>query len=215
MQEEKISVWEAKFKYEKWLLSIPGVKRISIAGVGEKFHIVVSVNCSATGEKIIKITGGNLDGWPIHISLRRTKTGGNKSKEKTPTKLCTHCPVHCAQKESGRKTVVKPRRVPREELEDHCDIARKLLGKKPRKGAKGSTVCRQMVGWTTNRNKMKWVKENGLPHWIPKEMGNQMDGKGNPTQLAYTYIQHRRACPMYQNTVLPNIDRLTPINPGK
>ncbi len=210
VQEENVSIWEAKFNHEKALKKIPGVKRLSIGGIGENMQIIVSVDCWTTGERVKKITGGKLEGWPIYISVSRQKSRVSGGKRKTAPG-CSHCPTHCPR--SGITVVGPPRNVPgRDDPEELCDIVRRLLGKPTRADAKGSATCTQMVGWTNNEKKREWVRKNKLPQWLPKEMPILRDRQGG-TVIAYTYIRHRRGCPMYRQTVLPNVDRLTPRSP--
>jgi hypothetical protein len=211
VQEEGVSIWEAKFRHEKALLKISGVKRLSIGGIGENMNIIVTVDSWKAGQTVKKMTRGKLDGWPIHISLSRSKST-EKGGGRQTFPGCSHCPTHCPR---GGKTVVGPPRIVPEpdNPEELCDIARKLLGKARRADARGSAICHQMVGWTNNAKKKEWVRKNNLPQWGSKAMGQQLDKQGNPVFIAYTYIRHRRGCPIYRHTVLPNVDRLTPKTP--
>ncbi len=52
LQDEGVSIYEAKFFAEKELKGIPGVKRLSIGGIGEKRHIIVQVDSPETGDKV-------------------------------------------------------------------------------------------------------------------------------------------------------------------
>jgi len=194
-QDEKLSIWEAKYKHEKSLLAIPGVKRISIGGIGDQYHLVVSVDTEETGKKVLHMTGGELEGWPVHITYSK----GKSNKDLPPDPSCDKCVCPCHK---GGTTVVKPPVIDPNDPNEVCDLMRKLLKKKRRKGAKESNICRQMVGWTNDPRKIKWIEENNLPNWKSQEFGGFV--------IAYTYIKHRQECPLRNDTFLERVKDLTP-----
>ena len=200
MQQEKVSVWEAKYLHEKELLAISGVKRVSVGGIGEKYHIVVSVDSALAGKLVMKKTEGALDGWPVHISVSKGKVRGTPPGEK-PRAKCSTCVCPCHKK---GKTVDKAPEPTPNDPEQLCDIMRKLLKNPRRKGAREPSICRQMIGWTNDPKVKKWVLENGLPNWVSKEFG----GRGEV--VAYTYIKHRRGCPIRDDDFLRRVKELTP-----
>ncbi len=198
VQEEDVSIWEAKFKHEKAVMKIPGVKRLSIGGIGEKRHIIVTVDSGETAEKVNEFTGGSLEGWPIHVLISREKMRNASG--------CSNCACSCHQ---GGRTVVKPLPIDPTSPEEACDVLRKLTRKRVRKGAARGPMCRQMVGWTNDPKRKAWVARNGLPNWPSRELGI---GSGEGSTMAYTYIRHRRDCPLRKDTFL---DRVTSLTPGK
>ncbi len=198
VQDEDISIWEAKFRHEKTLLKVPGVKRLSIGGIGEKMNLIVTVDSWKAGETVKKMTGGALDGWPIYISISR-------SKSQSPPE-CSHCPTHCRR---GGKTVAAPpvSSPDPDDPRELCDILRRLSKKSLRKGAKSSSMCRQMVGWTNSPRKLAWIRKNRLPNWSSKEFGSFGD------TVAYTYIRHRRDCPLRPDS--DHLERVLELTPKK
>ncbi len=108
---------------------------------------------------------------------------------------CYNCPCH-----KGGKTVAKERKA---EPEEECDVMRKMLGMKKRKGAGGKSICHQMIGWTNDPKRIAWAKKENLPNWPSKEFGM-------PGVIVYTYIKHRKECPKSREAIGGRIDELTP-----
>ncbi len=100
----------------------------------------------------------------------------------------------------GGKTVAKERKA---EPEEECDVMRKMLGMKKRKGAGGKSICHQMIGWTNDPKRIAWAKKENLPNWPSKEFGM-------PGVIVYTYIKHRKECPKSREAIGGRIDELTP-----
>jgi hypothetical protein len=148
------------------------------------------VDSPETGDKIREKIGDTFRGWPVHISF----SGMEKPAKKEKSPVCADCTCPCHKR---GKTIVE---APKPATEETCDILRRMLGKKRRKG---KSFCHQMIGWTNDPKKIESVKRDGLPNWPSKEFGM-------PGVLAYTYIKHRRECPLAQKAVKKKIGELTP-----
>lgn len=73
------SIYEAKYKHQKDLLAIPGVKTVSVGGVDGTMAIVVTVENDAAADAVTAKYGESIDGHRLHLIV----SGGRKTERKT------------------------------------------------------------------------------------------------------------------------------------
>jgi hypothetical protein len=216
-QDSGPSVYEIKYRYEKPLKRVRGVQDVSIAGSGGDLRLVIRVENDETREALRVLIGDQIGATRIHYSVSGGSTPSVPTSGATPASDCGNCPCPCHR---GR-TVAEPRRTETEKEkgpEEECDILRELRGL-PR--IKRDVHCKQMVGWTNDPAKYKWLVDNGLPHWRSAEMsglkGSDKTGVPCPEHgahngefLAYTYYKHRQFCPYGMKQLMDSFTRMTP-----
>jgi hypothetical protein len=194
----------AKLRYEKPLLRIRGVQDVSISDG----KIVVRVENEETRDAVRTLAGDQLR-LQFTISGKASEEPVSKSLE------CPDCGCPCHR---GR-TVAEPRKPEERKPEEECDILRALKGLPQ---VKRDAYCKQMVGWTNDSEKIRWLIEQGLPHWESREWGSgpksstklgidcPEHGQHNGEFVAYTYHKHRASCPYGQAQGMDDFRRLTP-----
>lgn len=185
-QDPEMSVQEVKYRYEKELLAIEGVRDVSIGGTSGNLRLIIHVENDDAREAVRSRFGEGLHGYKFLFMVSRF--GG------TSTNDCRSCVCPC-----HRKTVAEPAKPVRRE--ETCDMYRELMGLPKRTDIKNGVVCQQMVGWTNDENRIRLLQQQGIPTWKSQEM---------PGFVSYTYIKHRRSCPLGEQQVIRDIQRLTP-----
>jgi len=200
--QEKIgNAHDAKFKYEKAIKRIAGVKDVTVGGINNDLKIIVRVESEEAKKEVTLLVGTRLDGHPVVILLAGASEGPSTAPAApVNTATCEACVCPC-HKRVGQ-TVAEPAKPvkPVEAEVDQCDVLLEATGKPARK-SKANDRCTQMVGWTNDPEKMKWVGKNGFPSWPSREM---------PGFTCYTYIKHRATCPIGSRSLIDDIKRLTP-----
>src|SRR5579862_8960490 len=212
-------------RYEKGLKKIHGVQQILPEKANGVATITVRVETEEARDLVRFMTGDRLESYPVRILLSkaappdRPESSSPAGKESSEESGCTHCPCHCPSA-SAHRTEVEPVKAPApgttkadagdpskpSEPADLCEVARKLRGLPPRKDFKSG--CEEMITTTNNPDKIRWVIEKGLPHWLSKEMpgvkGSSKEGIACPQHgshsftefVCYTWIRHTVSCPM-------------------
>lgn len=217
--------YEVKYKHEASLKKIPGVQDVAVGGANGELRIVVRVDDAAARDAVRSYCGGErLDGTPVHVLVAG------------PARSCASCPVHCRASGPGQtvaeaalKTSPGQTRIDLDRLDDpryareRCDVIRKWLGLP--KLADVKVPCLEMVSWSNDPEKIRWVVAQDIPHWPSKEMpglrGSDVNTLACPTHgthiggevICYTWVKHRQFCPLGMKQVLKTLDRMTP-RPG-
>ncbi len=194
--QDRISIYEVKYGCEEELRKIRGVRDVSIAGVGSDLRLVVRVESEEARESVRAKFGDAIGGYKLHILVSRPSASGSSSAG--DCRSCV-CPCHKA----GRTVSAPPTDSARRNPHEACDMYRELLGMPKRADVRNGVLCQQMVGWTNDHKKVRWLIQQGLPHWESREMGTSF--------TAYTYIKHRRTCPLGERQVVREIEGLTPV----
>lgn len=227
-QEKPASPWDVLLRNEKALKAIPGLIESTVCAVNGERRIVIRVEDDRAREAVRSLLGEKADGFPVHVLVSRAA--------ETPAG-CARCPLHC---KGPGQTVVSPggssssatgspqgsTKVDLNRLEDpsyaneKCDIIRKWTGLPKR--TDGEPFCIEMVSWSNDPAKVKWVLDQGLPHWKSKEMPSVKGSDGAGLACAehgnhaggeivcYTWIKHRQFCPLGMKQVLKEIHEMTP-----
>lgn len=213
------NIYDAKAKYEKALKMISGVKDLSVMGVNSDLKLVLRVENEETRQAVSRLVGSKLDGHPLQVLTAGQKAEGTEQAPGMTVAAPAHSPQTCGcpcHRQAG-KTVADPSKpAPKVDLTrlddkgyaaEECDVMREYVGL-PKREAKNGVRCTQMIGWTNDPEKIKWVQKQNLPHWRSKEM----PGLPNAGQdiICYTYIKHRQFCPLGMKQILDDIHRLTP-----
>lgn len=218
--------WEVLLKHEKALKAVPGMIEMTVAGVNGEKRIVLRVQDESARDAVRALLGDKLEGFPVHILVSRPAPADAAGA------ACAGCSLHC--KGTGR-TVAAPAEkgsVPGSTkfdmsriddpayAQEKCDILRKWLGVPKR--TDGEPYCIEMVSWTNDVAKVKWVLEQGLPHWRSKEMAGlrgsdstvlvcaDHGNHGGGEILCYTWIKHRQFCPLGMKQVMREIQENSP-----
>jgi hypothetical protein len=197
-------IYDAKFKHEKALKKLPGVLDVTVGGAAGNLRLVVRVENDKAAEAVRAYCGGDaLDGFPVYV------LGGRAPAPPAAEPACARCPLHCGRPGPGPTVAAPaapaPGKIDLSRLHDpayaqeRCDIIRKWSGQPKLKH--GDAPCTEMIGWTTDSKRLKWIVEQDLPNWPSKEM---------PGTTCYTWIKHRQFCPLGMRQVLKEIDDLTP-----
>lgn len=199
------SVYEVKYKYEKSLRRVQGVQDVSVGGSGDDLRVVIRCDQEAA-DAIQTLVGVKLEGYKLHFVISGSR----------PT---------VAENSNSRPTVAEPRKETttkdRPSDDEPCDVIREVTGLPKRKDIKNGVVCKQMVGWTNDPDKIRWLIDNGIPHWYSQEMGGLRGsdrggvscpdhGTHNGEFVAYTYIKHRNTCPYGREILIKEVQKLTP-----
>lgn len=181
------SIYDVKYKYEKSLRRVQGVADVSVGGSGEDLRIIIRCDQEAA-DAIKTLVGEKLDGFKLHFLINGSRPTVVEEPKST----------------SSGRTVAEPRKEepPKTRDEEQCDVIREVTGLPKRKDIKNGVVCKQMVGWTNDQEKVRWLEEQGIPHWESKEMGTGF--------TAYTYIKHRNTCPYGREILIDEVRKLTP-----
>jgi hypothetical protein len=215
-QEKPPGPWEVILKHEKALKAIPGVIETTTGAVNGEKRIVVRVEDERARDAVRALLGERSEGFPVHIIVSRPSP--------PEAGACTHGPLHC---KGPGQTVAAPG-TPKFDAtriddpayaQERCDIIRKWMGL-PR--LKDDPACIEMVSGSNDSAKLKWVIEQGFPHWKSKEMPGL---KGSDTDalacrehgshsigeiVCYTWIKHKQFCPLGMKQVLREIREMTP-----
>jgi hypothetical protein len=216
-------IYDVFYKHEKALRKIPGVRNLTVGGLSGRLRIIVQLEDDSARAAVLAYTGETLEGFPVHF------LGGGAPPREAP---CARCPVHCA---GPGKTVATPAapppvattaKVDLTRLDDpayqneRCDIIRKWSGLP--KLPDSRPPCQEMVSWSNDPAKIKWVIQQGLMHWRSKEMpglrgsdSNALDcpdhgPHGASELICYTWIKHRQFCPLGMKVVMDDIHKATP-----
>lgn len=217
-QENAQSIYEVKYKYEKALKQIRGVQEVSVGGGGNDLRLLVRVESEAAREAVRTLLGDHVQGYKLHFLVSST------GESPASTGDCSRCACPCHHGGIARPTVAEPRKpdnvdpLPPEEA---CDILREVTGLPKRKDIKNGAVCQQMIGWTNDPRRIKWLIDHGIPHWRSQELGglegDAKRGVACPEHgvhsggfIAYTYIKHRGSCPYGKQSLIEDVERLTP-----
>lgn len=219
-QDGDQDAWEAFAPYEKAVRGISGVLEISMGRIRGERGILVRVQSTQAKDSVQFLLGDRVGGHPIHVFIGTVVAPAEKA--------CLGCPLHCG----GRATVAeagKPAEVPKVDttrlndptyVQERCDVVRKWLGLA--KLDEGDLRCQEMASSTNSPQRIKWVIAQGIPHWRSQEMGTLRgsDAVGIPCQehglhsggemIAYTWVKHRRFCPLGAKQVLKEIEDQTP-----
>jgi len=211
------------YKHEKAIRKIPGVRNLSVGGLSGRLRIVVQVDDDSARAAVLAYTGETLEGFPVSIL-------GGASAPPAREGACARCPLHCG---GPGKTVAAPAapgqtqgKIDLSRLGDpayaneRCDLIRKWAGLPKLTDSK--PPCQEMVSWTTDPAKLKWVIQQGLMHWRSKELpglhgsgSNALDCPDHGPHtlgeiICYTWIKHRQFCPLGMKVVMDDIQRATP-----
>ena len=221
-QERPASPWEVILRHEKALKAIPGVLETTTGAVNGERRIVIRVEDDRARDAVRALLGEKNEGFPVHILVTRPP--------EPAAGPCTRCPLHC---KGPGQTVAAPgppsspatskfdagRIDDPAYAQEKCDIIRKWTGL-PK--LKDDPACIEMLSWTNDGAKVKWVLEQGLPHWKSRELpglkGSDVEGlacRDHGTHalgeiLSYTWIKHKQFCPLGMKQVLKEIQELTP-----
>jgi len=224
-QDRPVGPWEVLLKHEKALKAIPGMLEMTVGAVNGEKRIVIRVENDQARDAVRARLGERVEGFPVHVLVSRPgpldAAGG----------ACAHCPLHC--KGTGQTVAAPAEKGPASGTtkfdmsriddpayaQEKCDILRKWLGV-PRR-TDGDPTCIEMVSWSNESAKIRWVLEQGLPHWRSKELGGMKgsDGAGlacsehgnhGGETICYTWIKHRRYCPLGMKQVMKEIQENTP-----
>ena len=218
-QDKSVTAWDVLLKNEKALRAIPGMIEMTVGAVNGEKRIVIRVEDERARDAVRALLGEKAEGFPVHIIVSRPASADAGG--------CSHCPIHC--KDPGR-TVAAPgagsTKIDMNRLDDptyaneRCDIIRKWTGQPKR--TDGEPYCMEIVSWSNDPAKIKWVIEQGLPHWRSKEMsslkGSDAGGIACPDHgthsngeiVCYTWIKHRQFCPLGMKQVMREIQESTP-----
>ena len=225
-QEKTVSPWEVLLKHEKTLKAIPGFLDMTVAAVNGEKRIVVRVEDDRARDAVRALLGEKPEGFPVHILVSRPGLAEPGS--------CVHCPIHCkgpgqtvaaAPGTSAGSTSPGSTKIDMNRLDDpsyaneKCDIIRKWTGLPKR--TDGEPYCIEMVSRSNDPAKVKWVLDQGLPHWRSKELPSLKGSDGTALlcpehgnhgaeTICYTWIKHRQYCPLGMKQVMKEIHDLTP-----
>lgn len=211
------------YRHEKAIRKIPGVQNLSVGGLSGRLRIIVQVRDDEARRAVHAYAGDSLEGFPVYL------LGGSAPAAPDPA-ACSRCPLHCG----GPGTTVAAPAAPGQtrpkidlsRLDDpayaneRCDIIRKWAGLP--KLADSKPPCQEMVSWTNDPARIKWVIAQGIMHWRSKEMpglrgsdSNTLDcpdhgPHGASELICYTWIKHRQLCPLGMKVVMDDIHRATP-----
>jgi hypothetical protein len=206
-------------RYEKGLKKIAGVREIAPDQVGGVPTITVRVETEDARDMVRFMTREKLDTYPVRILVSKVASPERANPAAPEETACARCPVHCPSPLSHR-TEVEPEKTPvtgasktgasppsgPPKPAELCDVARKLQGLPPRKD--GKSGCEEMVTTTNNPDRIRWAIDQGLPHWVSKEMpgvkGNAREGIACSQHgshsfsefVCYTWIRHTVTCPL-------------------
>lgn len=219
-QDRTGNPWEVLLKHEKALKAIPGLLETTTGAVNGEKRIVIRVEDDRARDAVRTLLGEKAGGFPVHILVSRPGPADSGA--------CTHCPVHCKGAGQTVATPAAPPAPPRFDttrLEDpsyaneRCDILRKWL-QLPK--LKDDPACMEMVSWSNDAAKVRWVIDQGLPHWRSREMAGVKgsDDAGlacrehgvhaNGEIVCYTWIKHKLLCPLGMKQVLKEIHEMSP-----
>gem|GEM_PF-4328684 len=191
--QEDVSLQEVR----QWMLaefqSSPGVRDIAVGSGG----LLVQVENEAA-RKIVRdrCAGEVVRGHKLHFVVALGE--GVASKE---CRSCS-CPCHKAG-----KTTAQPRKVESGHPAETCDIYLEIMNLPKRAEARPGAMCEQIIGWTTDAAKLKWLVERDLPHHSSrngsgvrgqstvancKQHGAHLEGEFT----SYILLRHRKNCPM-------------------
>jgi hypothetical protein len=237
------AVWNAIDRREKELKALPGVKEITVGSVSGEIRIVIRVESEPARDAVRKLCGEKLEGYPYYIIISSPTTGTvpestnpSPATRRTDAPLCTHaCPAHCKEAAPGHTLAgpggAAPPPPPKFDIDriddpkyaqEKCDILRHYFGLP--KAKHEPPYCEQIISWSNDPAKVRWVIANGFPHWTSVDVvslrgGGVIDcpehGRHAVNEvICYTWIKHRQYCPLGMKQILSDIDSLTP-KPGK
>ncbi|HLF92181.1 MAG TPA: hypothetical protein VJB14_01870 [Planctomycetota bacterium] len=225
-QERPVGPWEVLLKHEKALKAIPGLLEMTVAAVNGEKRIVIRVENDLSRDAVRARLGEKIEGFPVHILVSRPAPSNPAGG------ACGRCPLHCKGTGQTVATPAEKGTAPGTTkfdmgriddpayVQEKCDILRKWSGLPKR--SDGDPFCIEMVSWTNDFAKVKWVLEQGLPHWRSKEMAGlrgsdstvlvcaDHGNHGGGEILCYTWIKHRQFCPLGMKQVLKEIQENTP-----
>lgn len=220
-QDRAVSPWEVILKHEKALKAIPGVLETTTGAVNGEKRIVIRVEDAKARDAVRALLGETAGGFPVTILVTRAPAADAATG-------CTHCPVHCKAPGQTVAAPAAPGAPPKFDTtriddpsyaNERCDILRKWLAL-PK--LKDDPACIEMVSWSNDASKIRWVIEQGLPHWTSRELkglrGSDNDGlacrehgsHANGEIVCYTWIKHKVLCPLGMRQVLKEVQEMSP-----
>jgi hypothetical protein len=204
-QDDLVKIHEVKYKYEKDLKAIKGVVEVTVGGVNGELKLIVRTTDEEARDAVRARFGETLEGYKLLILVSRaaapaaTPAAAPPPAPSTDTPgTCVHCPLHC--KGGVGQTQAAPRENDDSDASyDQCDVLRKLAGLPRNKSIK--VPCQEMIGWTTDTNRIRWARDNGFPMWPSREL---------PGATCYAWIKHRATCPFGMRQIIKEVVDQTP-----